>query len=188
MSTWKDVGDWLKTKGASGAGMVGALLTGNIPKAIEHGVSLVTNVTGYSTPNQALDALQNNPTQMIRLQELAIQNEANIRAHIVEMEKIQLELEKAEIEDRQKEHHETQETIRAGDIAQDVFVRATRPGLAWCGFFGAFAYIMLIDNPNEFFFQFFVGLPYAYMGARGYDKYLKEKKGKNILTNGSCGL
>ncbi len=170
MSTWKEVGEWLKSNAMDGANLVGSLLTGNIPNAIASGVSLISGATGYAEPEKALESLQapNSPA-LIRLRELSLQNEASIRSHILEMERIRLQ-------DKQFEQKETQETIREGDRAQDVFVRATRPGLAWSGFFAAFAYIIVMDNPNEFFFQLLIGFPYAYMGARAYDKYLKSKQ------------
>jgi hypothetical protein len=169
MSTWKDVGAWLSRNGTEGANLVGSLLTGNLGNAVEAGVKLVSGATHYATPDQALSVLQNDPQALERLRKMANDNEASIRSHLLEMERIRLQ-------DAQLEQKETQETIRAGDRAQDIFVRSTRPGLAWSGFFAAFAYIIVMDNPNEFFFQFLIGFPYVYMGARGYDKYLKSKK------------
>jgi hypothetical protein len=169
MSTWKDVGAWLSRNGTEGANLVGSLLTGNLGNAVEAGVKLVSGATNYATPDLALSVLQNDSQALERLRKMANDNEASIRSHLLEMERIQLQ-------DAQLEQKETQDTIRAGDRAQDIFVRSTRPGLAWSGFFAAFAYIIVMDNPNEFFFQLLIGFPYAYMGARAYDKYLKSKQ------------
>ncbi len=169
MSTWKDVGAWLSRNGTESANLVGSLLTGNLGSAVEAGVKLVSGATNYATPDLALSVLQNDPQALERLKKMAYDNEASIRSHLLEMERIRLQ-------DAQLEQKETQETIREGDRAQDVFVRSTRPGLAWSGFFAAFAYIIVMDNPNEFFFQLLIGFPYAYMGARAYDKYLKSKQ------------
>ena len=171
MTTWKDVGDWITRNAGDGASLVGSLLSGNLPAAVGKGIAMVSGATGSDKPERALEALKTDPATIIKLRELANQENASIRSHIATLEEMRLK-------DAQESHSETQETIRAGDTAQDIFVRSTRPGLAWAGFFGALAYVFLIKEPNEVFFQFLVGLPYFYMGARGYDKYLKSKKGK----------
>ena len=102
---------------------------------------------------------------------MANDNEASIRSHLLEMERIQLQ-------DKQLEQKETQDTIRAGDVAEDVFVRSTRPGMAWMGLLGSIAYVTLIDNPNEKVFDGLMMLPMIYMGVRAYDKYLNYKAKK----------
>ena len=163
MSTWKDVGAWLSRNGTEGANLVGSLLTGNLGNAVEAGVKLVSGATYYQTPDQALSTLQNDPQALERLKKMANDNEASIRSHLLEMERIQLQ-------DKQLEQKETQDTIRAGDVAEDVFVRSTRPGMAWMGLLGSIAYVTLIDNPNEKVFDGLMMLPYIYMGLRTFDK------------------
>lgn len=176
MSTWKDVGEWLKSNAMEGASLVGSLLTGNIPNAIASGVSWVSGATGYSDPEKALESLQApNSLALIRLKELSLQNEASIRGHIFEMEKIRLE-------DEQAQHKETQETIRAGDKAEDRLIRWTRPGLCWAGIFLSAAYIMNTTNPSDTIFFGLMTLPYSYMGLRqigkGIDAFAGSKADK----------
>ena len=163
MSTWKEVGEWLKSNAMDGANLVGSLLTGNLGNAVEAGVKLVTGATGYSTPDAALSVLQNDKPALLKLKELAYQNEASIRSHLLEMERIRLQ-------DAQLEQKETQDTIRAGDKADDIFVRSTRPGMAWLGLLGSIAYVILMPSPNEKVFDGLMMLPYIYMGLRTFDK------------------
>jgi hypothetical protein len=169
MSTWKDVGAWLSRNGTEGANLVGSLLTGNLGNAVEAGVKLVSGATHYATPDQALSVLQNDPQALERLKKMAYENEASIRSHLLEMERIRLQ-------DAQLEQKETQDTIRAGDKADDIFVRSTRPGMAWMGLLGSIGYITLFNEPNEWAFNGLMILPYSYMGFRAYDKYLKSKQ------------
>ncbi|MGR2836319.1 hypothetical protein ABMX52_22205, partial [Vibrio vulnificus] len=56
---------------------------------------------------------------------------------LVDLERVKVEMEKEitrrqelTLQDKQAEHHETQETIRAGDKAADEYVRQTRPKMA----------------------------------------------------------
>lgn len=156
---WQQVGDWLKTNAGTGAALVGSLLTGNIPGAVAAGVSLVTSATGQATPEAALSQLQNDPATVVRLRELAVQNDASIREHIRAMTE-------AELKDKQAEHHETQETIRAGDRADDRFVRWTRPGQSWASLGCAFAYVWLRDQPSIEVLLALLALPWAYAGLR----------------------
>jgi len=163
MSTWKEVGEWLKSNAMDGANLVGSLLTGNIPNAIASGVSLISGATGYAEPDKALNALQKDPQALLRLKDMAYQNESSIRSHLLEMERIRLQ-------DAQLEQKETQDTIRAGDKADDIFVRSTRPGMAWLGLLGSIAYVILMPSPNEKVFDGLMMLPYIYMGLRTFDK------------------
>ena len=171
MSTWKDVGAWLSRNGTEGANLVGSLLTGNLGNAVEAGVKLVSGATYYQTPDQALSTLQNDPQALERLRKMANDNEASIRSHLLEMERIQLQ-------DKQLEQKETQDTIRAGDRADDIFVRSTRPGMAWMGLLGSIAYVTLFPTPNDWVFNGLMMLPYSYMGFRAFDKYMKYKADK----------
>ena len=171
MSTWKDVGAWLSRNGTEGANLVGSLLTGNLGNAVEAGVKLVSGATYYQTPDLALSTLQNDPQALERLRKMANDNEASIRSHLLEMERIQLQ-------DKQLEQKETQDTIRAGDKADDIFVRSTRPGMAWMGLLGSIAYVTLFPTPNDWVFNGLMMLPYSYMGFRAFDKYMKYKADK----------
>jgi hypothetical protein len=156
---WKDVGDWLKANGGTGAALIGALLTGNIPAAVAAGVSLVSSATGQASPDAALTQLQQDPQTVVRLRELALQNEASIRDHIRVMTELDLK-------DKQAEHHETQETIRAGDRAEDPFVRRTRPGQSWVFSFASIGYALCKDQPSVEILLVLMSLPLAYAGLR----------------------
>lgn len=79
---WSNVGEWLKSNAGTGASLVGSLLTGNVPGAVAAGVALVSSATGSTDPAKALEALQTDPATMVRLRELAIQDEESIREHI----------------------------------------------------------------------------------------------------------
>ncbi len=79
---WSEVGGWLKNNAGTGAALVGSLLTGNIPGAVAAGVALVIGATGEAMPDKVLHSLQTDPATVIRLRELAIQDDENIRAHI----------------------------------------------------------------------------------------------------------
>lgn len=85
MSDWGKVGGWLKDNAGTGAALVGSLLTGNAPGAIAAGISLVSGATGTDDPVKVLEQLQTNPDTAVKLKELALQDEENIRNHIREM-------------------------------------------------------------------------------------------------------
>lgn len=161
--SWSNVGDWIKENAGTGAALVGSLLTGNVPGAIAAGVSLVSGATGTDDPEQALSALKNDPQTMVKLKELAIQDEENIRNHIREMTRLKLE-------DEQKAHEQTQETVRAGDKAEDRFVRWTRPGQSWISLAMAGAYVFTSDNIDVFVLGALLTLPFAYAGLRQIGK------------------
>ncbi|EAQ65967.1 hypothetical protein MED121_02110 [Marinomonas sp. MED121] len=72
---------------------------------------------------------------------------------LVELEQLKVELEKEKtkreelyLQDQQAEHHETQTTIRAGDIAHDEYVRRTRPLGCRISLYFALGYIFLFEG------------------------------------------
>jgi hypothetical protein len=164
---WKEVGDWIKGNAGTGAALVGSLLTGNIPGAIAAGVSLVTSATGQATPDAALAQLQNDPVSVLKLRDLAYQNEASIREHIREMTEL-------EFTDKQAEHHETQETIRAGDAAEDRFVRWSRPGQSHVSLIAAITYVFVKAEPSTEILLLLLALPWAYAGLRQIGKGIES--------------
>lgn len=166
---WSTVGEWIKGNAGSGAALVGSLLTGNIPGAVAAGVALVSSATGSNDPAAALQSLQTDPATVVRLRELAVQDEANIRAHIQAMEKMRLD-------DLAAEHHETQETVRAGDRAEDRFVRWTRPGQSWLSLLAAIGYGVTRDNPSLELVALLLALPWAYAGLRQIGKGIDSFK------------
>lgn len=168
---WQTVGEWLKNNAGTGAALVGSLLTGNIPGAVAAGVALVSGATGQATAEKALQALQTDPATVVRLRELAVQEEASIREHIRAMTE-------AELKDRQAEHHETQATIRSGDNAEDSFVRRTRPGQAWVSLFAGLAYVFTYGEPDPYILGLLLTLPWAYAGLREIGKGIGTFKRK----------
>jgi len=160
---WSDVGDWLKSNGGTGAALVGSLLTGNIHGAVAAGVALVTGASGAATPESAMAALQKDPAVLVRLRELALQEEASIREHIRAMTELQLK-------DAQAEHEQTQLTIRSGDNSEDAFVRRTRPGQSWVSLVAALVYVFVNDEPDAYVLTLLLTLPWAYAGLREIGK------------------
>lgn len=160
---WQDVGGWLKNNAGTGAALVGSLLTGNVGGAIAAGVSLVSSATGTDDPTQAMEVLKNDPQAIVRLKELYYQNEAHIR----EQHRLTVE---AQLLDSQKEHHETQDTIREGDKSEDTFVRRTRPGQAWVSLFAGIAYVFTVQNPDLWIAVALFTLPWTYAGLRQIGK------------------
>ena len=162
---WKDVGVWLKDNAGAGAALVGSLLTGNIPGAVAAGVAMVSGATGEASPDKAMAALQTDPGTLLKLRELAVQDEANIREHIRAMEELRLK-------DLQAEHHETQETIRAGDKAEDRLVRWTRPLQSWASLLAAIGYGLMSKSPSLELLALLLALPWAYAGLRQIGKVM----------------
>lgn len=165
---WKEVGEWLKTNAGTGAALVGSLLIGNVPGAVAAGVKLVSGATGHADPAQALQAFQSDPATVVKLRELAVQDDANIREHIRAMTEL-------ELKDRQAEQSETQVTIRAGDTAADPFVRRTRPAQSWASLFAAIFYVFWSDAPSEMVLGMLLALPFAYAGLRQFGKWADAK-------------
>ena len=172
VSTWADVGAWLKANAGTGAALVGSLLTGNVPGAVAAGVALVGSATGEADPGKALAAMQTDPATVLRLRELAVQDEASIREHIRAMTEAQLK-------DAQAEHRETQETVRNGDRAEDRFVRWTRPGQSWLSLAAAIWYALEANAPSEAVLLLLLTLPWAYAGLRQIGKGIDSFKGKS---------
>lgn len=142
-SGWQKVGDWLKTNAGTGAALVGSLLTGNVPGAIAAGAALVSSATGTNDATEALIQLQQDPATLVRLRELAIQEQDSIRGHILEMERIRIDAE-------QREHEQTQLTIRSGDNAESEYVRDTRPLIARQSWYATMAYVFLFEGAEAF--------------------------------------
>lgn len=171
---WSDVGKWLKDNAAGGAMLVGSLLAGNVPGAIAAGAALVSSATGTTDPAAALKSLQADPATMVKLKELAAQEEAHIRDNLRLMEE-------ARLKDAQLAHSEQQQTIRAGDTTEDEYVRHTRPLMARQSWYGMALYIVLaelgekagwINDGASFELAALIGSPaLAYIGFRSmFDK------------------
>jgi len=167
MANWTDVGEWLKTNAGTGASLVGSLLTGNVPGAVAAGVSLVSSAAGHAVPDQALASLQNDPATVIKLRELALQEQDSIREHLRAMTEL-------ELKDKQAEHEQTQLTIRGGDQAEDIVVRRTRPFQSWLSLAAALVYAFAAQYqgkvPDITVLGLLLTLPWAYAGLRQIGK------------------
>ncbi len=161
---WSDVGDWVQNNAGTGAALVGSLLTGNLPGAIASGVALVTGATGQATPEAVLNTLQTDPATVVRLRELAVQDEENIRNHIREMTQMQFE-------DEQKSHETTQTTVRNGDNSDDRVVRWTRPLQSWLSMVFAGFYVFRGDPVDVAILGILLTLPFSYAGLRQLGKW-----------------
>ena len=169
---WSKVGKWLKENAGTGTALIGSLLSGNVPGAIAAGASLVTGATGTDDPDQVLAQLKGNPDTMLKLKELYYRNEESVRQHLEEMTKL-------EMEDEQAQHRETQKTIRAGDKAEDMFVRRTRPAQSWISLIAALFYALYNESPDVMILGALLTLPWAYAGLRqvgkGIDSFTSKK-------------
>jgi hypothetical protein len=133
---------------------------------------MVSGATGEADADKVLATLQTEPGALLRLKEMAFQNEANIREHIRAMVEI-------EAKNAQAEHHETQETVRNGDNAEDVVVRRTRPYQSWASLVGAFLYVGVMVSrsvePSLEILMALLALPWAYAGLRQFGKWSADK-------------
>lgn len=161
--SWDTVGQWLKDNAAPGAALVGSLLTGNVPGAVAAGVALVSSATGTTDPTAALQSLQADQGVMVRLRELANEEQASIRQHIRDMHALNLQ-------DVQAEHKTTQQTIQSGDNAEDPLVRRTRPLQSWLSLIGALMYVFWIGAPSTEVLMALLALPWTYAGLRQIGK------------------
>ena len=173
---WSGVGNWLKNNAGTGAALVGSLLTGNVPGAIAAGVSLVSSATGESDPQKVLESLQTDPSTMLKLRELAIQEQESIRENIRLTEEMRLK-------DEQAAHKEQQDTIRSGDSSTDEYVRHTRPLMARQSWYSTILYVMVFEGlhvwnlgagANWEMAMILVSPAAAYMGFRTWDKIKKK--------------
>jgi hypothetical protein len=165
---WSGVGNWLKDNAGTGAALVGSLLTGNIPGAVASGVALVTGATGESNPTKVLESLQTDPATMVRLKELAVEEEQNIRKHVEEMTRL-------EMEDDQKSHVTTQATIQNGDNSDDRLVRWTRPLQSWLSLIFAGFYVLKAEPVSIEILGILLALPLSYAGLRQLGKWGHSK-------------
>lgn len=175
---WKEVGSWLSKNAGAGAALVGSLLVGNVPGAVAAGVSLVSSATGESDPEKVLMALQSEPGTLLKLRELAMQNEEQIREHIRQMTEM-------ELKDKQAEHREQQETIRSGDNSTDPYVRHTRPMMARQSWYITALYVVIFDGAHRLGYfkepaslemaMLLMAPAAAYLGFRSLDKFVRRK-------------
>jgi len=180
---WDQIGSFLKDYGGSSAALVGSLLTGNVPAAFAAGQALVATATGTTDPEKALQSLQSSPETVLRLQELANANEADIRRHLEAMTLAELESKKADLNDAQASHSQTQETIRNGDNSEDKDIRMVRPTMAKQSWYATLAYAFIVVGstftktvlPFSLELAMILSAPaWAYLGLRSWDKWGKR--------------
>lgn len=174
---WSSVGKWIKSNAGTGTTLIGSLLTGNVPGALAAGISLVSGATGTDDPAKALRALQHDSGTMVKLKEMYYKDEDNIRKHLAEVKKL-------ELEDAQKAHSEQQTTIREGDKATDEYVRRTRPMMARQSWYGTLFYVISTEliglwdigsGASMELAMVLIAPASAYIGFRTYDKHSKNK-------------
>jgi len=177
---WGKVGDFIKEKGSGLVAVAGSVLTGNIPGGIAAAASMLLEATGESDPEKVLDKLQKDPSMMSKMNEIALKYE-------VELRKYNQQMLVEQYKDVQSEHKETQDTIRAGDKAQDEYVRRTRPLIARISFIVGCAYMVGMEALNAFSTKVHSGADvqiamvmfspaWAYMGLRTWDKVKGQPK------------
>lgn len=177
--SWKKVGEWLKSNGTGLVGLAGAVATGNVPAGVAAVASMFTEATGETDPVKVLARLQADPQTLVKLEEIAKQAESDIRLH-------HRELLRLELEDQQKEHAETQTTIRTGDTAEDQYVRHTRPLMARQSWYATMGYVIgmellqaveLINTGASVELAMLLVAPAgAYIGFRTWDKRLRPER------------
>ena len=159
---WSDVGSFLKHNQKGVAGLVGSLLTGNVVGAVSAGASMVAQATGTTDPDQALAELKKNHDAMLRLEEIAAAREAEVNRHLESVMAL-------ELQDKQRSHSETQQTIRNGDNAEGA-VKYVRPLHATASLFAGIAYVFVTDSPELAIIGAFLTLPTTYAGLREIGK------------------
>lgn len=118
---------------------------------------------------------------------------------LIELERVKVEMERVynerlniQLGDRQAEHHETQNTIRAGDAATDEYVRRTRPkgcirslysGIAYIFVFEALSAFNYGDGANWEMTSFFFAPFMTYLGWRSADKKFEQKHGRPMQVS-----
>ncbi|MGL0958488.1 hypothetical protein ACSTD9_03335 [Vibrio vulnificus] len=120
---------------------------------------------------------------------------------LVDLERVKVEMEKEitrrqelALQDKQAEHHETQETIRAGDKAADEYVRQTRPKMARQSFLYMVLYVFLFEGLKvhgsgtgaDIYIALTIGsLAFAYHGLRTIDGFAPYSKSSGDKVSGA---
>ena len=118
---------------------------------------LVTTDAKQAAVNQVLEAMP--AEQKLELETLRVQFEKDLT-----------ERAKIAAQDRQADHHETQDTIRKGDTATDKVVRWSRPLMALTSCGSASYYLITTPSPDLTVATLLLGLAATYMGLRHREK------------------
>ncbi|TON12185.1 hypothetical protein CGH20_13800 [Vibrio parahaemolyticus] len=119
---------------------------------------------------------------------------------LVELERIKSEMQKEvtrrqelSLQDKQKEHEQTQLTIRNGDNAKDEYVRHTRPKMARQSFFMMVLYIVAMEFMKakglgygaDVYLALTIAAPaFAYLGLRTIDGFAPYSKSSGDKVSG----
>ena len=135
--------------------------------------------------------------------ELALTRKMQTLSHesLVELERIKVEMEKEitrrqelALNDKQAEQRETQETIRAGDKAEDPYIRTTRPLMARQSMWAVMLYCFLMEAFHAFGYGVGVDVSvaallsspaWAYLGLRTLDGFAPHPKSSGQKTIGA---
>ncbi|HAV1517128.1 TPA: DUF190 domain-containing protein [Vibrio parahaemolyticus] len=120
---------------------------------------------------------------------------------LVDLERVKVEMEKEitrrqelALQDKQAEHHETQETIRAGDKAADEYVRQTRPKMARQSLLYMVLYVFLFEGLRvnglgagaDIYIALTIGsIAFAYHGLRTLDGFAPYSKSSGDKVAGA---
>lgn len=130
--------------------------------AVQQGPALIRGIAGMFGGSETADKVADMVEQVSGLGLTAAQQQASIEeqlgritdpAALLELQKLRNEMEKEqtrrqelELQDRQTEQHETQETIRSGDAATDTYVRNTRPLMARQSWYVTALYVLAFEG------------------------------------------
>ncbi|RJK86163.1 hypothetical protein [Vibrio cholerae] len=112
---------------------------------------------------------------------------------LVDLERIKVEMEREitrrqelALQDKQAEHHETQETIRAGDKAEDPYIRKTRPLMARQSLWATVLYCFVFEflkakgmgtGADPYIAGLLSAPAWTYLGLRTLDGFAPYPKG-----------
>ena len=169
--------------------------------AVQQGPALIRGISSWFGGSSTADKLADIVEQVSGLGLTASQQEAAVSdqlaritdpAALVELQKLKVEMEKEQtrrqeltLQDKQSEQHETQETIRSGDTANDEYVRHTRPLMARQSWQVTAIYVVLFtilkgfgygDGPDLDMVLLLISPAWAYLGLRTLDGFAPHPK------------
>lgn len=187
-----------------------SLILGAAKLAMEVGPAAIRGISslfgGSETANKVADMVQSvdsvfGDNKAGAQLELANQMQKLPPESLVELERIKVEMEKEitrrqelALNDKQVEHHETQETIRSGDKAEDPYIRTTRPLMARQSMWAVILYCFLMEVLNAFGYGVGIDVSvaallsspaWAYLGLRTLDGFAPHPKGSGQKVVGS---
>ncbi|MGY3943367.1 hypothetical protein [Aeromonas tecta] len=177
--------------------------------AVQQGPALIRGIAGMFGGSKTADKVADIVEQVSGINLTAAQQQAYIEEQLgritdptalVELQKLRNEMEKEqtrrqelELQDRQSEQHETQETIRSGDAATDTYVRNTRPLMARQSWYVTAFYVIAFEGLKvagygegaDLSMVAMLSTPaWAYLGLRTLDGFAPHPKssGQKVQT------